>query len=52
MNLSARFLFKIVTAKANESKKKKKKKPVCRKVKVESREKSYRKNLSNILKVS
>lgn len=51
MNLSARFLFKIVTAKANESKKKKKK-PVCRKVKVESREKSYRKNLSNILKVS
>ena len=41
MNLSGRFLFKIVTAKANESKKKKKKKkePMSQKVKIESREK-------------
>ena len=38
MNLSGRFLFKIVTAKANESKKKKKK-PMNQKVKIESREK-------------
>lgn len=39
MNLSGRFLFKIVTAKANEPKKKKKKKPMSQKVKIESREK-------------
>lgn len=39
MNLSGRFLFKIVTAKANESKKKKKKEPMSQKVKIESREK-------------
>lgn len=38
MNLSGRFLFKIVTAKANEPKKKKKK-PMSQKVKIESREK-------------